>query len=497
MKLTVLLLAAVSAFAQAEPAPAFLTADVHVYTSTANPTLFGLIPGTNRFDLRGATMVDLVRLAWGVDASRVAGGPSWLATDRFDVIATAPGRPTRDEANLMLRALLADRFKLVVHDGTRPLPAFAMTVAKGGAKMKKSNGPGESGCVQRQEEPASTTYVCHAMTMPAFAESLPHLSLIDFLGNPLVVDQTHLDGAWDFTFRFTARGAAPAGEGTPLFEATEKQLGLHIESARVPLPVIVVESVNEKPADNAPGATETPQTAAVEFDVALLKPSAPGATQVRISLQGGKVDLQNIPLRALITLAWNLTADKIIGLPDFVDTDRYDLKAQPPAGADAGIESLRTMLRALLTQRFGMKLHNEDRAIDVYALVASKPKLKKADPGNRSDCQNVANASTIVMRSIACQNTTTEQFAAALKRMAGGYFSQRAVVDATGIDGAWDMTLNFSPAGAVQNAAASDPDGSISIFDALEKQLGLKLETQKRAMPVMVIDHIEKKPGDN
>ena len=507
------LLASVSAFGQSA-APTFSAADVHMVPSSANPVLAGILAGTSRFELHGASMVDLIRLAWGVNANRVVGGPNWLATDRFDVIATTPGRATPEEASLMLRTLLADRFKLVVHNDTRPLPAFALTVAKGGAKMKKSDGAGEAGCVQDkatapQDGPAWNTQICHALTMSAFADRLPGIAPFSFLGNAVVTDQTHLNGAWDFTFRFTPAGRSADAAGMTLFEATEKQLGLHVESARVPLPVIVVDSVDQKPTDNAPGVSEKLKTTESEFEVALLKPSAPGATQMRISLQGGKVDLQNAPLRTLITVSWNLTNDKIVGLPDFVDTDRYDIKANPPAGVDSGIDSLRVMMQSLLKARFGMTMHNEDRPVDVYALVASKPKLKKAEPGNRSDCQNVASTSAVLLRSIACQNTTMEQFAAALKRMAGGYFSTRSVVDASGLDGAFDMTLNFSPAGAVQTAGgrgasapgdaavAQDPDGAVSIFDALDRQLGLKLETQKRAMPVLVIDHIEKKPSDN
>ncbi len=503
----VLLLSVLSAFGQTPQPLAFVSADVHSVPASANPVLAGALSGTSRFELHGATMVDLIRFAWNVDASRIAGGPSWLATNRFDIVAATPGPVTREQSAAMLRTLLADRFKLVIRNDTRSIPAFVMTVAKAGPKLKKSVAAEKSGCAAKtapapQDGPAAQTYVCQGVTMAAFADSLPGIGGIYFLGNPLVADQTHLDGAWDFSFQFTPRGLV-AVEGTTLFEATEKQLGLHLELGRAPVPVIVVESVNEKPTDNAPGVTEALRPTAREFEVALLKPSEPGATQMRVSLQGGKVDLQNVTLRALITVSWNLTNDKIVGLPDFVDSDRYDIKANPPAGVDSGIDSLRIMMQALLKERFGLKTHNEDRPVDVYALLAPRSKLKKAHPANRSDCQNAVNVSTALMRTITCQNTTMEQFAAALKRMAGGYFSTRAVVDATGVEGAWDLTLNFSPAAAVQTApadpgaAAPDPNGAISIFDAVDKQLGLKLETQKRPMPVLVVDHIERKPSDN
>jgi uncharacterized protein (TIGR03435 family) len=110
------------------------------------------------------------------------------------------------------------------------------------------------------------------------------------------------------------------------------------------------------------------------------------------------------------------------------------------------------------------------------------------------------------------------QFADQLQSIAGSYTSY-PVVDATGLDGPWDFTLSFSPinpqqlatlmagaraaaplgaAGPAGAATASDPiGGGVSLFDAVEKQLGLKLEMRKRTLPVFVIDHIEEKPTDN
>ncbi len=106
---------------------------------------------------------------------------------------------------------------------------------------------------------------------------------------------------------------------------------------------------------------------------------------------------------------------------------------------------------------------------------------------------------------------TMAQFAASLKEMAGGYIQNRDVLDATGLEGAWDFSFSFSNAslsagprgGAVAGAGdasgvptASTPDGSLTLPEAFEKQLGLKLEMTKRPGPVLVIDHIEQKPTD-
>jgi uncharacterized protein (TIGR03435 family) len=158
----------------------FTVADVHAVPPNADSILIGAVPQNGRFELRGATMVDLIRTAWNVGADRVAGGPSWLATDRFDVVAMAPQGSTRETMNLMLQALLAERFKLAVHPGTGELPAFTMTVAKGGTKMKKSEESGEGACKSPENNsqgpqagPSYVSYVCRGMTMGEVAQFLP------------------------------------------------------------------------------------------------------------------------------------------------------------------------------------------------------------------------------------------------------------------------------------------------------------------------------------
>jgi uncharacterized protein (TIGR03435 family) len=111
---------------------------------------------------------------------------------------------------------------------------------------------------------------------------------------------------------------------------------------------------------------------------------------------------------------------------------------------------------------------------------------------------------------LTCQNITMAQFAERLRNASQGL--GWPIADATGIEGGWDFTLVFSPNAAMFNGAmapvraggeggepigASDPSGVVTIFQALEKQLGLKLESQKRTLPVIVIDHIEQKATEN
>jgi uncharacterized protein (TIGR03435 family) len=339
------LISSIAAFAQSDPKPAFTVADVHAVAPTANPALVGAIPQINRFELRGATMLDLIRTAWDVDATRVIGGPAWLDTDRFDVIAQTPAGATREATNTMLQSLLAERFSLVVHNDTRDLPAFVMTIAKGGPKLKKSHGADDADCKQSETDgPVNNIYVCHNMTMPSFVQLLPALAPAYFRGTKLV-DRTRLDGTWDFTVKWTSFGlvALAGSEGVSLFDFAEKQLGLHIELAKAPIPVVVVDSVNEKPTPNLPGISEKLPERPKEFEAAVIKPSEPGATQSHAKIQNGSVNAQNLTLKNLITMLWDLPEERIAGIPSFADTDRYDIIAKAPAGATEDFDSLRTM----------------------------------------------------------------------------------------------------------------------------------------------------------
>src|ERR1700689_3259773 len=131
----------------------FELADVHVSAHGTIPFPGRGVLRGGRYEFRTATMVDLIARAYGVDRESVVGGPNWLELDRFDVFAKAPADATPDDLKIMLRALLAERFKLVVHNETKPMPAWALTVGKHPA-LKKSEGSGETGCHNVSGAPA-------------------------------------------------------------------------------------------------------------------------------------------------------------------------------------------------------------------------------------------------------------------------------------------------------------------------------------------------------
>jgi uncharacterized protein (TIGR03435 family) len=539
--------------------PNFEVSDIHASAPTIRPYMNGPFLHAGRYQLKTATMVDLIGTAYGVDSDKVYGGPNWLEFDRFDVLAKIPPGTKPETVKLMLQALLADRFKLAIHNDTKPFTAYSLTAGKN-PKLKESDGSGQTGCGFRAQGlqpppgggpvamPTSFTLTaeCHSVSVTVFANSIRGFiagSLPNGVqGNPQVLDNTGLKGLFDLELKFPiAMNGGPGDGDTNIIDAVDKQLGLKLEMVKVPLPVIVVDSANRKPTDNSPDAAKSFPPLPTEFDVAEIKPSAPipaGGRGGRGSppFQNDRVNLQGITLKALINLAWDIAGeDMLAGAPKWADSDRFDLIAKVPAAVMASPvtpggrvlidqDVYRPMIRALLIDKFKLTVHYEDRPVNAYILSAAKPKLQKADPANRTtwiegpgpDGKDPRKANPAVGRLVTCRNMTMAEFAALLPGIASGYLRTQ-VQDATGLEGAWDFTLSFSGAGIVNGAggrggdpgamaggppgsapaAAADPSGGLSLFDAVSKQLGLKLEMQKRPMPVLVIDHVEQKPADN
>ncbi len=143
--------------------------------------------------------------------------------------------------------------------------------------------------------------------------------------------------------------------------------------------------------------------------------------------------------------------------------------------------------------------------------MAAKPKLKKADPNSRIYCRNAPPGPNRTRNEqlLNCQNATLALFAERLQNIPA---INAPVDDATGLDGGWDFSFSFNPIpqfammgpgrGGDQAAGqaapvAADPVGGYTIFESIEKQLGLKLEAKKKMVPVIVIDKLNQKPTDN
>lgn len=487
----------------------------------------GFIAG-GRYELHTASMVDLIKTAYSVDADAVFGGPSWLDSDRFEVIAKAAPDSTPADRALMLQALLADRFKLVVRKEDRPQDVFTLTVSKAG-QLKESAGGGPADCKPPEQNRPQPYIVlnCGNMTMAEFGKQFRRMAG-GYVTHP-IVDLTGLKGAYDFTIKWSPRqlllfhfGDSDANPGISFFEAVEKQLGLKLVAEKRPMPAIVVDSVNRTPTPNAPGVLTNLPAVPTEFEVAMVKPSKPGDTMQRVQPKaGGRIEVENMPLKTLLRLAWDIDPDRIIGAPKWVESDHFDIVAKTadfPLSAPPPFDSLRPMLRALLTDRFKLKVHMEDQPVDVWTLVVAKrgSKLKDADRSSRAGCKTSlgeqgTGTAAVALINYTCQNTTMAQLADAMHRIAGGYVDHPAI-DMTGLKGAYDFTISWTPRFVIDNAGrrpanadsqqqtpvADEPSGGVTFFDAVDKELGLHLEKgQKHPMSVLVIDHVEQLVDDN
>jgi uncharacterized protein (TIGR03435 family) len=536
------------AFSQSpEPPPRFEIADVHVSAKTVNPFVrTGPVRG-GRYEIKNATMVDLIRIAYGFDENKVLGGPNWLEMDRFDVVAKVPADTTPETQKLMLQSLLEDRFKLVVRKETKPLSTYALTVGKK-PQLKEADGTEEPGCRPQTSSGAPSEggiriimgtngvntpitlgpgmtihYLCRNTAMAAFAAGLRGMMGAS-VGPNQVLDETGLKGNWNFDVKWSMQFFGPINANTTdrisIFEAVEKQLGLKLEERQIPTPVIVVDSVNKKPTENPPGVAEAlpPIPVPTEFEVASVKPSDPGGRGGRYQMQpGGRLNAEGMAMRFLISVAFNANnREEITGLPNWADSERFDIVAKAasagPSAPAMDNEALAPMMRALLVDRFKMTYHTEQRQVSAYSLVSGKPKMKKADPASRTSCKasSAPAGAPPGSRVLTCQNITMAQFADRLQNMAPEL--NWPVLDATEIEGGWDFALTFSrnagmtmgggrggEAGRAEGPmpSASEPTGAFTLFEALEKQIGLKLQMQKRSMPVIVIDHLEQKPTEN
>jgi uncharacterized protein (TIGR03435 family) len=257
--------------------------------------------------------------------------------------------------------------------------------------------------------------------------------------------------------------------------------------------------------------------ASLSFEVASVKPNKSGDMRSpSMILPGGRFTATNNSVRALILNAYGIWAspDLLEGGPGWIDSARYDIDAKTsadviPAGTSNRVlwEKTRLMLRSLLADRFKLSIHRETKEMSAYQLVVAKngPKLQKT----YTDCD----ASVTACHGFSGNPTRLSGNGVDMYDLALilSSYSDRPVVDRTGIQGLFDIKLQWNPfatgsqpvnetprpAAAVAREG-SNPDLSAlpTLFGALEQQLGLKLESHKAPVEIYVIDHVER-PSEN
>jgi uncharacterized protein (TIGR03435 family) len=219
------------------------------------------------FITRASSLGDLISFAYEVPRTQIVNSPGWLEEDRFDIVAVPEqtGEPDIAQVRLMLRKLLANRFKLTFHREKRNLSAEVLTVRKGGPKLTRTQSDGNLPGISTQPGPSGLTLSVTNATLEDFTGFLQN----EVLDRP-VIDKTGIQGRYDFQCTFTTddsqfeghapklRGqeigtntqtADPNNAAPSLYEALQEQLGLRLSTEKTMVDVIAIDRV-EKPSEN-------------------------------------------------------------------------------------------------------------------------------------------------------------------------------------------------------------------------------------------------------
>jgi uncharacterized protein (TIGR03435 family) len=220
------------------------------------------MPSAHQFIAKNYPLRMLIGVAFNLPQRAISGGPEWLDSDHYDIVAATPGeaKPTLDEQMSMLQKLLADRFNLTFHREKKEFSIYAITVANNVPKLKQSSAvPDEPPALIMTVYPASSGGIDHVL-MPGHNATVAQFASVlqrAVLDRP-VVDQTGLSGKYDFELEWTPDetqfgGTLPQGppdsDKPGIFAAVQQQLGLRLEATRGSIDTIVINRV-ARPSEN-------------------------------------------------------------------------------------------------------------------------------------------------------------------------------------------------------------------------------------------------------
>jgi uncharacterized protein (TIGR03435 family) len=249
------------------------------------------------------------------------------------------------------------------------------------------------------------------------------------------------------------------------------------------------------------------------FDAVSIKRNTSGETRIRFETPPGRLTAVNVPLRFAIRQAYRLPESRVLGGPAWLDTDRFDIVATA-TGDGITSDVIRQMLRTALAGRFGLMLHNETKQMAIYSLVLARSEATLGPNLRRSSANCTDRKSEVVGGRVQCGVLVSQAPTSASLRGGGASFTEfvrllsdfleRPLIDNTGLDGAFDLELQFTAVrGALPGAAspgglatAPGTDDIPSIFTAVQEQLGLKLNATTGSAEVLVIDRVTP-PSEN
>jgi uncharacterized protein (TIGR03435 family) len=320
---------------------------------------------------------------------------------------------------------------------------------------------------------------------------------IDQGGQPINASSVTLDGS---AFKYSVDLIGATYQGT--VSADGNSIVGTWTQGPTPQPLTFVRATKETaweiPAIQPP-PKPMPEDANPSFEVATIKPNDSGASGIQgLTMNGRNFATRNASLADLIGFAYEVQAKQIVGAPDWLSKDRYDIAAVPDQEGAPNVQQLRTMVQKLLASRFNLKFHQEKRELSAYVLTIGRngqkltpTQLKGSLPG--MGMRPGPNGLTMVMA-----NAKMTDFTSFLQMIV----LDRPVVDRTGITGRFDYNVSFTPDDSQFNGhppkipQTDTADSSPNLFTAIQEQLGLKLEAEKTAVDVIAIDHVDK-PSPN
>jgi len=540
--------------------PAFEVATIRPGNRDDGRRWFGIrVDDSGHFETSAATLNSLIVYAYvgsifkgGVALDPQA--PKWANTDEFDINAKVDdaymagwdkmtGAQRADRVRPMARRLLVDRFKLKLRTEMRDRPVYALVQAKNGTKLKEVAAPpppegNEMAQMQKQmatmrKDPANVlpgqvscpilnevrTCIGKAVPMskwPGFLMLFGNLKM-----DRVVVDETGLKGYYDFSFTLST----DADAASPM-EQIQEQTGLRFEPRNIPTKTYVIISAEKPSLDGAEiqSPTASPASTAalaqpLKFDVVSIRRNVSGSREMtrQSAANTDSVTMTNVPLALALFYAWQINDPNFIaGIPDWAWSERYDIVAKiDPSNLDVyhalTNRQRAAMFEAILAERLKLQAHHETKDRPVYALVAAKggPKIKETHPGAAHPNTEKANPNAFQKGNtifITGSNRITGE-AATMSELAVSLSTRgfevlglgRPVIDKTSLTGKYDFVLQL-PLPDTNTAAANSDDAlqesAASLSNALQDQLGLKLQPSTAPMDALVIDHIER-PSEN
>ena len=245
-----------------------------------------------------------------------------------------------------------------------------------------------------------------------------------------------------------------------------------------------------------PPPRRMPADADPKFEVTSVRPADPGGRGGGFRVQGRQISVVNMPVSSLILLAYGIHPRQLIGAPDWIEKDRYDVVGKPDVEGEPSNRQMRALIQKLLADRFGLKFHREKRELSVYVIVAGKSGAKLTV--SEGDPKGDPNMFFYGPGKFIAKNATIADFAGLLQQG----ILDRPVLDQTGLTGRYDFGLVYRPdqplvGGPADNTPPpNDQDALQDIYASIQQQLGLRLEATKTATEVIVIDHVEKPPAN-